>query len=269
MKPKSKIPIVVLGLAAASSATVAVIAIIAYLHQFGGHTLSADPGDWGVFGDFVGGVMNPFISLVNIAVVVFIAYTVSHLESQREEEAANAESRLRLAEEERARKDRSVSLHEYFLNPAFYAQVRAPAYQVSLSWSHLPNDLKEKYRNIVIQGWVFSTVKDKLDFYVTSPPDNLDSMAKYHFQSPRGLASLTEHQALSALLRFWTRIRILLKENLIDHKVTKELFRDQFCYDVAFFDELSKGVTEKLQDGMVIPRWIDDIDYLKRFFSGN
>lgn len=51
-----------------------------------GHSLSEDPADWGVFGDFIGGLANPIVSLATLLIVV-LAYL-----HQRRELAATAKA---------------------------------------------------------------------------------------------------------------------------------------------------------------------------------
>lgn len=37
----------------------ALVVLLVYFHAFGGQKMSRDPGDWGAFGDYVGGLINP------------------------------------------------------------------------------------------------------------------------------------------------------------------------------------------------------------------
>lgn len=41
----------------------------AYVIFFGHYSISSDPADWGVFGDFVGGTANPILSFLTIALL--------------------------------------------------------------------------------------------------------------------------------------------------------------------------------------------------------
>lgn len=63
--------------------------LLGYFHAFGGHKMSADPSDWGAFGDYVGGLINP---LVGIGTVTLIFLT---LMLQRKELQASLEEMRR------------------------------------------------------------------------------------------------------------------------------------------------------------------------------
>lgn len=55
---------------------------------------SADPGAWGQFGDYLGGLLNPVLALLNVCVIVYLALAVQRLnESKRED---REESKLRI-----------------------------------------------------------------------------------------------------------------------------------------------------------------------------
>lgn len=61
------------------------LVICTYIINFHNNSISHDPADWGVLGDFFGGVMNPIISL---ATLFFVAKTyvtqIAELDSARE-----------------------------------------------------------------------------------------------------------------------------------------------------------------------------------------
>jgi hypothetical protein len=46
-----------------------------------------------------------------------------------------------------ARRALAIHLHECYLSADFYAKVRAPAYQVGLQWTHMPETLRQAYRD--------------------------------------------------------------------------------------------------------------------------
>lgn len=54
-----------------------------YAINFFGAKISSDPGDWGVFGDYVGGLLNPVISFLNLLLTYYIAQMVNEF-SKRE-----------------------------------------------------------------------------------------------------------------------------------------------------------------------------------------
>ena len=49
----------------------ACLALLIYLFWFHGHKLSNDPGDWGAFGDYIGGLINPVVGLATVVLVIY------------------------------------------------------------------------------------------------------------------------------------------------------------------------------------------------------
>lgn len=79
---------VVVGIAAA----VYVILVVAlYVGALGSLPFSrSDPGAWGQFGDYIGGLLNPLFAVLNVVVVAYIAISVqkwNDSEKKREEES--------------------------------------------------------------------------------------------------------------------------------------------------------------------------------------
>ncbi|MCX6186954.1 MAG: hypothetical protein NTU43_08165 [Bacteroidetes bacterium] len=75
LKQKSKI-VLCIGI------IVCIIPIIIYISKFG-TIISNDKSDWGTFGDYLGGVLNPIIGLLNILFLFFISKYVSELDKHR------------------------------------------------------------------------------------------------------------------------------------------------------------------------------------------
>ena len=65
-----------------------------YMSVFGSRRLSDDPADWGVFGDFIGGSINPLLALLNVGIFVYIAIRLHDLETEREYELHDLEKDL-------------------------------------------------------------------------------------------------------------------------------------------------------------------------------
>ena len=47
-----------------------------YIYNFGRSSLSDSPGDWGVLGDYIGGILNPFVAILNILLFVYLTIYV-------------------------------------------------------------------------------------------------------------------------------------------------------------------------------------------------
>ena len=46
-------------------------AVTVYLFWFHKHQISTDPADWGSFGDYIGGLVNPAVGLATVVLVIF------------------------------------------------------------------------------------------------------------------------------------------------------------------------------------------------------
>ena len=56
------------------------IPIIIYSINFHDHYISMDSTDWGTFGDFIGGITNPIIGIVNVLVLIYLTLKISEIE---------------------------------------------------------------------------------------------------------------------------------------------------------------------------------------------
>lgn len=63
-----------------------------------GKGMSSNPSDWGVYGDFIGGSINPLLTIVNIIALVYLTYIVSHIEENRAQESINAQKIITLTQ---------------------------------------------------------------------------------------------------------------------------------------------------------------------------
>lgn len=54
-----------------------------YVYRFSATEISSSPSDWGSFGDYIGGLINPIISLATLIVTIFIALFLSKLDDRR------------------------------------------------------------------------------------------------------------------------------------------------------------------------------------------
>jgi hypothetical protein len=74
------------------------IPIIFYVGTFSHSQISTTPSEWGTFGDYIGGLLNPIIGLCNIAVLIFISYYVAKWENDRHKNEFIYKAYLNLAD---------------------------------------------------------------------------------------------------------------------------------------------------------------------------
>lgn len=60
-----------------------------YVIDFHNLPRSSDPSDWGTFGDYFGGILNPIISFLTLIVTVIIAISISKIERRNHEESVH------------------------------------------------------------------------------------------------------------------------------------------------------------------------------------
>lgn len=58
-----------------------------YFIKFGDGTLSENKSEWGTFGDYIGGILNPLIGLATLVVTFYIAYTFNNYEKSRDDQS--------------------------------------------------------------------------------------------------------------------------------------------------------------------------------------
>ncbi|HEX7904910.1 MAG TPA: hypothetical protein VF487_13620 [Chitinophagaceae bacterium] len=61
-----------------------------YVKDFNELPRSANPSDWGTFGDFFGGILNPLISLLTLIVTIIIAVNISRIEKRNHDETVHS-----------------------------------------------------------------------------------------------------------------------------------------------------------------------------------
>ena len=79
--------LVVIGLI---SITAFVVPLYYYTQTFASTERSTNPSDWGTFGDFLGGTINPVLSLLTLAVTVFIALVIGRIDQRNHEDAIHS-----------------------------------------------------------------------------------------------------------------------------------------------------------------------------------
>jgi hypothetical protein len=60
-----------------------VLLILLYFLNFKDIPISKDTSSWGAFGDYFGGVLNPIIGIINIAILINITFQISKIDGDR------------------------------------------------------------------------------------------------------------------------------------------------------------------------------------------
>jgi hypothetical protein len=59
------------------------LVVFFYICNFKNQDISDKSSDWGTFGDYIGGILNPLIGIMNLVVLIFISFLISDIESKR------------------------------------------------------------------------------------------------------------------------------------------------------------------------------------------
>lgn len=120
-----------------------IVPIFFYLYKFGSFKFSSDKGEWGTFGDYFGGILNPLIAFLTLGVTVFIAFTFNNYEKKRDQQT-----------QDEADVKAFLELFQYFTSQEFREKRYA-------AWNVLRNAIKnEEYKNFLV-GELFATRYDK------------------------------------------------------------------------------------------------------------
>lgn len=74
------------------------IPVVFYALSFKEFVISDNPDDWAAFGNYLGGVLNPFFALINIIIFIYLTQLVSKLEDQRSQQALENQKKITLNE---------------------------------------------------------------------------------------------------------------------------------------------------------------------------
>jgi hypothetical protein len=94
------------------------LVILPYMCKFFSFQLSSLPAEWGTFGDYFGGLLNPYISLLTLFATIYIAYTLYTYERKRDEQS-----------KQEADVKSFMELYQFFITKEF-REVRTTAWYV-------------------------------------------------------------------------------------------------------------------------------------------
>jgi hypothetical protein len=290
MRPRTIITLVVASVALSIAA-----AIGAYVKTLGHLRFSTnDPGPWGEFGDYIGGILNPLFALINAAAVIYVGFTINRLESEREKEAAR---RQQLDERERKaaeRRKNTVQLIDRFQNLQFYKEVSAPVWEIFVKWRHWKGPDGTQYRFSVVTGFVhyqqldFQSEAERSPFghnfvrFVDHyhPADYVPPKLRSRREPAYIQSVLSEHQALTCWLEYWGNVHTMIDAELVDEEILRRALSDWYGYWLELVAELRFIVEtlyhEKRSSNASIdsiheplPNWIEETKAIERcFFSG-
>jgi len=92
-------------------------------------------------------------------------------------------------------------------------------------------------------------------------------MAEFHYKKRKEAGEITEHEALTAFLYFWSKLDLMLTNKVIDNKLTKSLFKVQFNYYRSFIKDLRNILDENINENDFRPAWYEATLKLEKFFG--
>jgi len=163
----------------------------------------------------------------------------------------------------------AVSLHMQLYGVEHFIHVVAPAAGVRMRWLYLPEPDRSEYRQEVVKGWAhYADDPSNIKRYAPESASGTDFSAS-HFREQGIRQSLTEHQALSAFLHFWSNLAVLIQAGLADRSICVSLFADAYRYNLEFVRQLRENVSEGLSTGDVFPAWIANTRLLEEILYGS
>ena len=162
------------------------------------------------------------------------------------------------------RRQTAVKLHGEFYGVEHFIHVVAPAAQVRIKWRYLEESERKRFRQEVASGW--RDDPSNIDRYIPNRSSGENYIAT-HFQEQGSRKSLTEHQALSSFLHFWSNLAVMIETGLADRKICVSLFADAYRYNRLFIGELREAVS-KGRDPKDLPAWIKNTLSLERILYG-
>ncbi len=137
--------IILLIVVIAVSLILAVIAILYYWIHFKNTSISNDPQNWGVFGDYFGGTLNTLFSIINVCVTIWLTVTVNKFTSKNtdkqivaEKKVATIQLRHEALRELRVEFNRSFSIWQTDIFKSKYGlECQIPISNFSLNYAYL------------------------------------------------------------------------------------------------------------------------------------
>lgn len=174
-----------------------------------------------------------------------------------------------------ARKQYAVQLHAEYYGFEHYVNVVSAVVQVRLKWLFTPDDgQRSAYRELVAAGWAPGALKTDqaphdvtYRLYVRQSEQAADDPIVSHYHASASATGLTEHQAVGALLHFWSRLAALLDAKAVDRRLSKELFAPAYEYNRQFFASLRETIEASIVAGDPRPAWLDHTRTLERLFG--
>ncbi len=74
------------------------VSVGAYILKFYNSPISGNPGDWGVLGDYLGGILNPVVAALNIAAFIYLTKVIGDTEEKAQKRNLDFQQKLTLSE---------------------------------------------------------------------------------------------------------------------------------------------------------------------------
>ncbi len=155
------------------------IPILVYILNFGNHTFSSLASDWGAFGDYIGGVLNPILGLASIVILGHISIIIGNNSIKQQKELFYEEQRI-LAYQELVRNTKT------FRETLDKLVIRM----------HLADKIETDDKSVgynIIEGFT-KPIEDIISFanYLVLFKENYSHLFKYQFQSNEHIEMLDE-----------------------------------------------------------------------------
>jgi len=232
--------------------SVFVVMIGLYFIQFGFYPLSDSPQNWGAFGDFLGGILNPIISFTALIILV---------KTIKQNEKALHQAQTALQQNENALKHNAEELE--LSRNELSRSAKSQEEQAELQRKRFIQEYTENQKTRLSQSIQFKVglinsssnkirfrekTSSKYEYFNSLKPDEVNRFT-YSFDDEY------HKDEISSLLNTYSTALLGLLSDLLEQKhITNNLVEDNYSNWVAF-----EGIRKK----MGIDEWLLKLEYLK------
>lgn len=173
--------------------------------------------------------------------------------------------RLAKVARETERLRQTQALHQYLNEPKFYADVSVPAWMVWLKWKSSDDAKRLEFHQIIMKTWINYSNNEALNHFSLNGIER-ESLAYQHF-FPNNRTGISEQQALTLQLHFWTRLSNSLRADSVDKEAVKILFSGSYLYIAELFHEMRLYFIEHSGEDDIEPGWVSAVAHLEQFFG--
>lgn len=163
-----------------------------------------------------------------------------------------------------AQKRLNIELMERYHGIDFYRDIISVVWEIRIKWFNLPKKKRDEYHKEVVLGWEgYSDMSGSESLNHEIPPN---FMTINHHLTPIKKDALTEHQALTIYLSFWSTLyQYFESESISDDFIS--VWKEKYYYNQEFIASLRDAIRDRKKDEDYLPTWVTTTEKLELFFA--